>query len=83
MNIKIFHRLELLVNNSVLLGQPVDAIVGLAHPPDCSTNGISLEVGGHATGGFINLGEVDLNAGVILGGKDTVAGGTLPEMKNK
>jgi len=70
--------LELLVNNSVLLGEPVDTIVGLSHPPDGSTDGVCLVSHGHTSGGLVNLGDVDLDAGVVLGGQDTVTGGALP-----
>ena len=72
--------LELLVNNSVLLGEPVDTIVRLSHPPDGSTDGVCLISHGHTSGGLVNLGDVDLDAGVVLGGQDTVAGGTLSEI---
>ena len=41
--------LELLVDHSVLLGEPVDAIVGFPHPPDGSTDGVGLESSSHAT----------------------------------
>ena len=89
--------LELLVNHSVLLGEPVDAIVGFPHPPDGSTDGVGLEGSSHTTWaelsvwmiglrpslsfitcGLINLGHVDLDAGVILGRQDTVAGRAFP-----
>ena len=73
------NRLELLVNDPVLLGQSVDAVIGLSHPPDGAADGVGLEVGGHAASGLVNLGEVELDACVVLGGKNTVAGGTFPE----
>ena len=41
--------LELLVDHSVLLGEPVDAIIGFSHPPDGSTDGVGLELSSHAT----------------------------------
>merc|ERR1719414_2327117 len=72
------NRLELLVNDPVLLGQSVDAVIGLSHPPDGAADGVGLEVGGHAASGLVNLGEVELDACVVLGGKNTVAGGTFP-----
>ena len=52
----------------------VDAIVGLAHPPDGAANGVRLVSAGHAAGGLINIGDIQLNGGVILGGNDAVAG---------
>ena len=89
--------LELLVDHSVLLGEPVDAIIGFSHPPDGSTDGVGLEGSSHTTWaelsvwmiglrpslsfitcGLINLGHVDLDAGVILGRQDTVAGRAFP-----
>ena len=65
--------------DSVLLGEPVDTIVRLSHPPDGSTDGVCLVSHGHTSGGLVNLGDVDLDAGVVLGGQDTVTGGALPE----
>ena len=88
--------LELLVDHSVLFGEPVDAIVGFPHPPDGSTDGIGLKSSSHATWsklqvlklaliiviietcGLVNLGNVDLHTGVVLGRQDPVAGRAFP-----
>lgn len=64
---------DLLGNNSILLSVSVDAIVGLAHPADGAANGVRLVRAGHAAGGLINIGDVQLNGGVILGRNDAVA----------
>ena len=41
--------LELLVDNSILLGEPVDAVIRLSHPPDGSADGVSFESSSHTT----------------------------------
>lgn len=52
--------LELLVDNSVLLGKTIDAIIGLAHPPDGSADSVGLVGSGHPAGSLINLSQVYL-----------------------
>jgi len=71
-------KLKLLVQDSVLLGQPVNAVVALPHPADGSTDGVGLEGASHTTGRLVNLGQVDLDGSVVLGRQDPVAGGALP-----
>merc|ERR1712080_75013 len=44
--------LELLVYDAVLLGEPVDAVIALSHPPDGPADGVRLEASGHASGGL-------------------------------
>ena len=53
--------LELLVQDPVLLGQPVDAVVALPHPADGPTDGVGLESSSHATSRLVNLSQVDLD----------------------
>jgi len=52
--------LELLVNDAILLGKPVDAVVALAHPADGAADSVGGEASGHAAGGLVHRGEVDL-----------------------
>lgn len=44
------------------------------HSSDISTNGISLNRLRHPSSGLINLNQVNLDGGVILGADDAVAG---------
>merc|ERR1719322_1903439 len=53
--------LELLVNDAILLGKPVDAVVALAHPADGAADSVGGEASGHAAGGLVHRGEVDLD----------------------
>merc|ERR1719180_192909 len=69
---------ELLVNDAVLLGQSVDAVVALTHPADGTTDGVGGEASGHASGGLIHRGKVDLDGGVVPGRQDPVGGAALP-----
>ena len=66
--------LEILGNDSVFLGQSVDAIIGFAHTTDLPANSIGLVGAGHSAGGLINVSDVDLNGCVILGSNNAVAG---------
>merc|ERR1719266_285446 len=71
-------RLEVLVDDTVLLGEPVDAVIALSHPPDGATDGVRLGGSGHAAGGLVNLGQVDLDGSMVLSTEDPVAGAALP-----
>merc|ERR1719192_396761 len=66
--------LEILGDDAVLLGQSVDTIIGFTHTTNLTANGVGLEPAGHPSGGLVNVGDVDLDGGVILGGDDAVAG---------
>ena len=57
---KGFKSLELFVQDAVLLGETVDAVVGLPHPPDGAADGVGLEASGHPASGLVNLSQVDL-----------------------
>ena len=74
--------LELLVKNAVLLGKPVDAIVALSHSSDCPADGISLEGTSHTASGLVDLSQVNLNRGMVLGRQNPVTGGALPDRTN-
>lgn len=69
------HKINILSNDAVLLGESGDAIVGLSHPPDSSADGVDLGGVAHAPGDGIHLGDVDLNGGMVLGVDQAVAGG--------
>ena len=65
--------LEVLGDDSVLLGQPVDAVVGLAHSADGAADCVRLVRAGHAAGRLVHFGEVELDRRVVLGRDDPVA----------
>ena len=65
--------LEILGDNSVFLGQSVDAIIGFTHTTNLTTNSVGLESAGHSAGGLVNVNDVHLNRCVILGSDDAVA----------
>ena len=66
--------LEILGNDSVFFGQSVDTIIGFAHTTDLPANSIGLVGASHSSRGLINIGDIDLNRGVIFGSDDTIAG---------
>ncbi len=41
--------------------------------PNGSADGVGLESSGHASGRLVNIGDVDLDGCVVLGGNDAVA----------
>ena len=47
-------------NDTVLLGESVDAIVRLSHPSDGAANGVRLEGSGHTASGLIDISDVNL-----------------------
>merc|ERR1719412_2339667 len=75
---RIAPQMAYVLNEPVILGQPVDAVVTLAHPPDRPADGVRLERARHPPCRLVHVGEVDLDACVVLGGQDPVGGGTLP-----
>lgn len=78
-----FECLIVLWQNSVFLGEAGDAVVGFSHTSDFSADGVGLDGVQHTAGGFVNINQVDLDGGVILGVDDSVAGraGKLNENK--
>ena len=72
--------LEVLCDDSVLLCQSVDAVIGLAHSADGSADGIGLVRASHSSGRLVDVGEVELDRSVILCSDDSVARGA--ELKN-
>ena len=65
--------LEVLGDNSVFLGQSVDAIIGFTHTTNLTANSVGLESAGHSAGGLVNVNDVHLDRCVILGSDDAVA----------
>lgn len=66
--------LVVLGQNSVFLSETSDAVVGFTHSSDLAADGISLDGVQHTAGGLIDINEVDLDRGVVLGVDDSVAG---------
>lgn len=63
----------LLWDNSSSFRQSVDAIVRFTHTTDRAADSIGLEGAGHSAGGLIDISDVDLDGGVILGSNDAIA----------
>jgi hypothetical protein len=73
-NAKLSRALVVLRQNSVLLGETSNAIVGFTHSSDFSADGIGFHGVQHASGVAVNLNQVDLNRGMILSVDDSVTG---------
>ena len=58
--------------DSVLLGEPVDAVVGLAHAADGAADGVGLPGAGHPARLGVDVGDVHLDRGVVLRRDDAV-----------
>ena len=69
--------LEVLCDDSVLLCQSVDAVIGLAHSADGSADGIGLVRASHSSGRLVDVGEVELDRSVILCSDDSVTRGEV------
>lgn len=65
------------LNQTITLGQAVQGIVGLAHGTDEAAEGVDVVLAGDSTAGLVNLGDRDLDGGVVLGLDDTVGGRAL------
>jgi hypothetical protein len=63
------------LEEAVLLCEPVEAVVGLAHGANETADGVSLVVAGVAAV-LVNLANAQLNRGVVLG-PDDASGGRL------
>merc|ERR1711915_517357 len=63
--------------NAVLLGESDEAVVAFAHSADLAADGVSLVIPRHPTGLLVNLGDVDLNRGMITGSDDSVRRGAF------
>ena len=70
----IFHCSKVLRDDSVFLGEPVDAIVRFTHSADSAADSVGLVGASHSAGGFIHISNVDLDRSVILSRNDSVAG---------
>ena len=58
----------------VLLGEPREAVVRLAHAPDVAADGVRLAFARVPAGGRVHQGDVHLDRGVILGRDQPIAG---------
>ena len=65
---------EVLGDDAVLLGEPVDAVVGLSHAADGAADGVRLPRAGHPARLGVHVGDVHLDGGVVLGRDDAVRG---------
>ena len=61
----------------MLLGQSVDGVVGLAHPPEVAADGVGDVLAGDPAL-LVDLGDVDLDGGVVLDADEAARGGALP-----
>ena len=57
------------LEEAVLLCEPVEAVVGLAHGADEAADGVGLDIAGVAAV-VVNLGDADLDGAVVLGPDD-------------
>lgn len=65
------------LNKAVALGQAVEGIVGLTHGADEAAEGVDVVLAGDSTAGLVDLGDGDLDRGVVLGLDDAVGGRAL------
>lgn len=73
----------LLAQQTVLLGQATDAVIGLSHHADGTADGVHLGRAGHGAGVRVHINQVQLHAGVVLGVDDTVARRAAKLKENK
>lgn len=65
------------LDEAVTLGQSVQGIVGLAHGADETAEGVDVVLAGDGAARLVNLGDGDLDGGVVLGLDDAVGGRAL------
>lgn len=65
------------LDETVTLGQSVQGIVGLAHSADEATEGVDVVLARDGAAGLVNLGDRNLDGGVVLGLDDAVGGRAL------
>lgn len=65
------------LDEAVTLGQSVQGIVGLAHGADETAEGVDVVLAGDGATRLVNLGDGDLDGGVVLGLDDAVGGRAL------
>lgn len=65
------------LDEAVTLDQSVQGIVGLAHGTDEAAEGVDVVLAGDGAAGLVNLGDGDLDGGVVLGLDDAVGGRAL------
>ena len=65
------------LQNTLLSGQAVDRVVSLAHTSNTAAQDDSLVLAGDSLALSVQLGNVDLDAGVVLGGDDGTGGVAL------
>jgi hypothetical protein len=61
------------LEEAVLLCEPVEAVVALAHGADETADGVGLGLAGVATV-LVNLGDADLDGAMVLGPDDATSG---------
>lgn len=65
------------LDEAVTLGQSVQGIVGLAHGADEAAEGVNVVLAADGAARLVNLGDGDLDGGVVLGLDDAVGGRAL------
>merc|ERR1712176_39673 len=77
LNLRMLNILKITsINNSVILSQSVNSIIRFAHSSQISANGVSDIVAGNSTS-FVNVGDVDLNGGVVFDSDESAGGGAF------
>lgn len=66
------------LEEAVALGEPVERVVALAHRADEPAHGVHLVLALDRAAVLVNLGDRDLDRGVVLGLNDPVGGAALP-----
>ena len=66
------------LEETVPLGEPVHGVVALGHGADETGEGVDVVLAGDLTAVLVNLGDGDLDGGVVLGLDDAVGGRALP-----
>ena len=66
-----------ILDEAVTLGQSVQGIVGLAHGADETAEGVDVVLAGDGAAGLVNLGDRNLDGGMVLGLDDAVGGRAL------
>lgn len=65
------------LDETVALRQAVQSVVGLAHSANEAAEGVDVVLAGDGAARLVNLGDGDLDRGVVLGLDDAVGGRAL------
>jgi len=65
-----------LVDDTFSFSQPVDGVIGFTHSPEVTADGVG-DVGASDSAGFVNFGDVELDAGVVFDSDESAGGGAF------